>query len=92
MKAKLHAARREHAGREAMLARIIFAVLAATSGFSDAPEAGCDGYVTFGSGQPGTPTVYVTERFAIFEETNGILGFQRACAGEASDAPDRLVA
>ena len=74
-----------------MLAKLLFAVLAASTGLAD-ETPGCEGYVTLGTGQPGTPTIYVTNALAMYEESNGVLGLQRGCPGDAPDVgPDQLL-
>ena len=75
-----------------MLAKILFAVLAASAGFGEDAPPGCEGYVTLGTGQPGTPTIYLTGAFTLYEETNGVMGLQRGCEGDGDVDPDQLLA
>ena len=71
-----------------MLARILFAILAATAGIAEAEE-GCDPFVTLGDGTAGT--LYLTGGLSVYEESNGVAGLQRGCRGDAPGVGDRLV-
>lgn len=71
-----------------MLARILFAILAATASLAEVEE-GCDPFVTLGDGTAGT--IYLTGAFSVYEESNGLAGLQRGCRGDAPGMGDRLV-